>query len=75
MYRIEQLFPYASGYYSIFPRGLESRFDGRGSIVIEDDYIIFFIPNTPENIKQRFIKEYAEYHKSKLEEQKNGIYR
>ena len=64
MYRTESLFPYADGYYGIFPRSQEHRRIGEGSIVIEEDYIIYFKPETPEDIKNRFIKDYAEYHKS-----------
>lgn len=35
MYSTEPSFPYAEGYYAIFPRGLESGKVGNGSIVIE----------------------------------------
>ncbi len=67
-YNPKSLFPYASGYYAIFPKGLEkNREIGQGSLVIEDDYLIYFKPDTPEDIKTRFIKDYAEYHKKELE--------
>ena len=72
MYRTEPLFPYADGYYGIFPRGLENRGIGEGSIVVEEDYIIYFKPETPNNIKQRFITDYAEYHKK---EKESGVFR
>lgn len=67
MYRSETLFPYADGYYAIFPRGLEDRDVGEGSIVIEDEYIIYFKKGTPEDIKERFIKDYARYYAKKKE--------
>ncbi|HOO07254.1 MAG TPA: hypothetical protein PLH83_12335 [Ruminococcus sp.] len=54
------LFPYATGYYAIFPAGLK-RDVGKGSIHETKDYIIYFKPDTPEEIKQRLIKDYAEY--------------
>lgn len=67
MYRTESLFPYADGYYGIFPRGQEHREIGEGSVVIEDDYIIYFEPETPEDVKSRFVKDYADYHKKQKE--------
>lgn len=72
MYRTEPLFPYATGYYMVFPKGLENRGVGEGSIVVEDEYVIYFKPDTPENIKQRLIKDYAEYYKK---EKESGIFR
>lgn len=74
-YPIKPLFPYAERYYWIFPRGMEGREVGGGSLHIEEDYIIYFKKNTPEDIKQRFIKDYKEYHLKKKEEQLNGIFR
>ncbi len=72
MYRTTSLFSYAEPYYSIFPCGLEeNREVGNGSIVIEEEYIIYFKPETPEHIKQRFIHDYAEYHKKQKE---SGVY-
>ena len=65
MYRSKPLFQYAHGYYAIFPRGMENRDVGEGSIVIEDEYIIYFKKDTPEDIKERFIKDYAQYHAEK----------
>lgn len=62
MYSSKMIFSYAAGLYAIFPRGLENREVGEGSIVVENDYIIYFRPETPEEIKQRVIKDYAEYH-------------
>ena len=51
------LFEYAAKYCMVFPKGLEkNREIGQGSLVIEDDYLIYFRPETPENIKQRFQK-------------------
>lgn len=71
MYRTEPLFPYAEKYYAILPPALKNNEVGKGSIVIEDEYIIYFKPDTPENIKQRFIKDYAEYH---AKEKASGIF-
>lgn len=62
-YSAKPPFPYADGYYGIFPRGMEDRDVGGGSLHIEEDYIIYFKENTPEDIKQRFIKDYAKYYK------------
>lgn len=59
-YRGKPLFPYASGYYMVFPAGFK-RDVGKGSIHETKDYIIYFKPDTPEDIKQRLIKDYAEY--------------
>ena len=65
-YSVKSIFLYAEGYYAIFPRGIEiNRNVGEGSIVIENDYIIYFKPNTPQEIKERFIKDYAQYHREK----------
>ncbi|MBQ7128889.1 MAG: hypothetical protein IJO19_02750 [Clostridia bacterium] len=71
MYRTKPLFPYADGYYAIFPKGLENREVGEGSIVVADEYIIYFKPDTPENIKQKFVKDYAEYYEK---QKQNGIW-
>ncbi len=61
-YKSEPLFPYAIGYCAIFPAGFK-RDVGKGSIHETKDYIIYFKPDTPEDIKQRLIKDYAEYFK------------
>lgn len=65
MYSTEPLFPYAEGYYAIFPRGLENRKIGSGSVVIEKEYIIYFKVNTPQEIKDRLVKDYANYYAQK----------
>lgn len=74
MYRTKSLFPYAEGMYSIMPSGLESRFYPKEAERkhVTDDYVICFVSNTSEDIKQRLIKDYAEYHKK---EKESGIYR
>lgn len=59
-YRSSPLFPYATGYYMVFPAGLK-RNVGKGSIHETKDYTIYFKPDTPDEIKQRLIKDYAEY--------------
>lgn len=33
-----------------------------------------FTPDTPEDLKHRFVREYAEYHVQKMEERRRGIY-
>ncbi len=63
-YGSKLLFEYAAKYCMVFPRGLEkTREVGAGSLVIEEDYLIYFRPETPDDIKERFIKDYAKYHK------------
>ncbi|MGN0619204.1 MAG: hypothetical protein ACI4J7_09315 [Ruminiclostridium sp.] len=71
MYRTTPLFPYADGYYSVFPRGIEKRNVGKGSIIVEDDYVLYFTSDTPDDIKQRLVKDYAEYHRK---EKESGLY-
>ena len=71
MYRTEPLFPYAEGYYAIFPRGLEKRDVGNGSIVTEKEYVIYFKADTPQDIKDRLIKDYAEYY---AKEKASGVF-
>lgn len=56
------MFSYAADYYIILPRGLEDRDVGRGSLVIEEDYLIYFKEGTPEEIKERLVKDYARYY-------------
>ena len=61
-YNTESLFPYADGYYGILPAGLPDRFySGKGDKVAIGDEVICFAPNTPLEIKERFVKEYSEY--------------
>ena len=71
MYPSKHIFSYADDYCGVFPRSFEKRDHGKGSIEIADEYIIYFKPETPENIKQRFIKEYAEYNRKRKE---SGLY-
>lgn len=71
MYRTTPLFPYADGYYSVFFRGIEKRNVGKGSIVVENDYVLYFVPDTPDDIKQKLVKDYAEYHRK---EKESGLY-
>ena len=67
--------PYINGYAMVLPKGFEkSRKIGAGSIVVEEDYTIYFTPDTPEDLKHRFVREYAEYHAQKMEERRQGIY-
>ena len=65
-------FEYADGYCSVFPRGLEKKFNsGKGHIVLENDYIVVVNNGTPKEIEQRFLKEYAAYY---AETKNNGAY-
>jgi len=67
--------PYINGYAMVFPKGFEkSRKIGAGPIVVEEDYTIYFTPDTPEDLKHRFVREYAEYHAQKMKERRQGIY-
>lgn len=68
MYYRDDPFPYAKDYVLVIPRGIEDRYGlAGGSIVIQDDYSIYFKPNTPDDIKERFIKDYAKYYKKDME--------
>lgn len=62
MYEVNDRFSYARGYFAIFPKGFNRAF-GEGTIHETDEYIIYFKKNTPKEIKQRVVKEYAEYYK------------
>lgn len=67
--------PYINKYAMAFPAGLEQSFEiGNCSVAYEKDYFIVFLPDTPEELKRRFVKDYAEYHAQKMEEQRRGIY-
>lgn len=73
-YSSKDLFPYATGYYMVLPRGLEGRDVGGGSLVIEEDYLIYFKEGTPEDIKNRFIKDYARHH-AEEEKEREFVFR
>lgn len=67
MYEANYRFAYAEGCW-VFPKGLiEKRGFKDCEIHSESDYDICFKRDTPEDIKQRFIKEYAEYHKEYMD--------
>ena len=71
-YQSNSPFPYADNYYFILPKGLPEHFySGDGDFVYSEDYVIYFKPDTPENIKNRLTKDYAEYHKKQIE---SGMY-
>lgn len=76
-YPAELPFAYASKYLcGVIPKGiLDDREPGKCIMHKEADYTIFFRENIPEDIKQRFIKEYREYYLKKKKEQLNGIFR
>lgn len=73
MYRIKPLFPYADGMYTIMPPGLRENFypEEENRKHITDDYVICFNGDVPEDIKQKLIKDYAEYHRK---EKETGVY-
>lgn len=56
LYRSAPLFPYAEGYYGVFPRGLEDRYNGVGTLVIEEGYLLYFKPDTPQDLNQRLCR-------------------
>lgn len=67
MYEANYRFAYAEG-CCVFPKGfIEKRRFKDCEIHSEADYDICFKQDTPEDIKQRFIKEYAEYHKEYMD--------
>lgn len=62
MYTREPLFSYAEGFYMLLPSGLPKRFyKGDGEYVFTNDYVIYFKPDTPEDIKNRLIEDYSKY--------------
>ena len=69
MYRSEPLFPYIKGQYAIMPSGLPSRFypTEESRVHKEKEYVICFDKDVPDEKKQRFIKEYADYYSKKKE--------
>ena len=68
MYWLNDPFEYARGYYGILPTGLPDHFySGDGENVFAEDYVICFKPNTPEEIKQRLVKDYAEWYRKEKE--------
>lgn len=73
MYRTKPLFPYADGVYAIMPPGLPDRFypEEKDRVHVEKDYVICFDKGVSDDIKQRLIKDYAEYHKK---EKESGVF-
>ena len=70
MYRTESLFSYADNCYAVFP---PVPFDERkqpteGSCVFTDNYTIFFEEGTSDEIKNRLVKDYAEFYQNELQE-------
>lgn len=52
----------------MFPKGLEDRYNGVGTPVIEENYVLYFKPNTPRDIIDRLTKDYAEYYRKQIDE-------
>lgn len=75
-YTSKPLFPYADGMFMVMPPGLPDRFypAEKTRKHITEDYVICFNVDTPGNIKQRLIKDYAEHYRKKQEERLSGIY-
>ncbi len=72
MYRTEPLFPYINGYLlAILPKTMKNIDKTNCSFVECENNIVYFKIDTPEEIKTRFVKEYAEFLKS---EKKLGRY-
>ena len=69
MYPKKPLFPYIAGHYAIMPPGLPSRFypTEESRVHKEKDYVICFDEDVSDEKKQRFIKEYADYHSKEKE--------
>lgn len=67
MYESNDRFAYAEGCF-VFPKGfIEAKGFTECDVHTEKDYDICFKPDVPDDIKQRFIKEYAEYHKEYMD--------
>ena len=63
MYSKEHPFPYAEKYYMILPVEFARTHEkGEWDVIEQDDYSICFKPNTPDDIKERFVREYAAYY-------------
>lgn len=75
MYRTKPLFDYIhEGEYAILPPGLPDRFypEEADMAYFTEAYVICFNKNITNDIKQRFIKDYAEYY---AKEKELGYYR
>lgn len=73
MYPINDPMEYAWEYCSVFPKGLPFRVD-KGTTIEIDDYMLFFVENTPEDIKQRIVKDYTEYFAKIKADEAAGIF-
>ena len=73
MYNSKAPFPYIFGHYAIMPPGLPDRFypEKEEDRYFTKHYVICFMGDVSKELKERFIKEYAEYYK-KIRE--SGIY-
>lgn len=70
MYPTKPIFNYMNwGEYSIMPPGLPDSFypTDKGKVYYANDYVITFPVEISEEKKERFIKDYAEYHKMEKE--------
>lgn len=69
MYRTEPLFPYADKLYSIMPAGLPDRFypQEKDRVYKTEHYVICFSEDATEDIKERLIRDYAEYYRKENE--------
>ncbi len=73
MYRKEPLFPYANHCFAIMLPNLPVRFypTEEDRIYRTEEYVICFDKNTPDEMKERVIKDYAEYYEK---QKQNGIW-
>ena len=73
MYSSKIPLPYIFGHYAIMPPGLPDRFypEKDEDKYFTEHYVICFMGNVSKELKERFIKEYAEYFKKRRED---GIY-
>ena len=68
-YSSKLICPYASEYYMVFPAAFydEKRVGGGSVDFFDKDNFVYFRPDTPEDIKQRVVKDLKEYYAQKRE--------
>ena len=73
-YVSDVLFPYAADYYMVLPKELKDHDIGKGSLVVEKEYLIYFKEGTPEDIKEKLVKDYARYYAGEKRQRKTVCY-
>lgn len=73
LYNPKPILPYADDYYGVLPPGLPENFYPKDPKQrhAEEDYVLCFNENVSEDMKQRIIKDYAEYYRKQKE---SGLY-